>query len=247
MQQVILHIDVILQIVFNRIILEWYGNWFLYRILCYVLIFHFKHNINLSKKTKLNKLKNKQTLKQPNKRVENFKVLREHGRLETDMNVPSVDNNLLIRTLRSRNIPYDTRHRQIARKTSRGQKPNIPPRPNSLKTNSNVITPDTSTHLPNNKDETIGSTFRHECIQISIPTPRRERYIKQNTLRISAPHINSYDSNMKDRNTFTKPKISSLARDTFDHNKRENYEMCGDLRRDRDESEHISDRLCRTA
>ena len=43
------------------------------------------------------------------------------------MNVPQVDNSLWIRTLRSRNIPCDTWHRQIDRQTIRGQKPNIHP------------------------------------------------------------------------------------------------------------------------
>ena len=65
--------------------------------------------------------------------AENFKVVREHRRLETNINVPPVDDNLQIRTLISRNIPYDIRHRQIDRQTSRRQKPNIPSRPNSLK------------------------------------------------------------------------------------------------------------------
>ena len=44
------------------------------------------------------------------------------------MNVPRIDTNFQFRTLRSRNIPYDTKHRQIDRKTSRGQKLDIPPR-----------------------------------------------------------------------------------------------------------------------
>ena len=57
--------------------------------------------------------------------AENFKVVREYRRLDTGINVPPVDNNLQIRTLRTRNIPYDTRHRQTDRQTSRGQKPNI--------------------------------------------------------------------------------------------------------------------------
>ena len=45
--------------------------------------------------------------------AENFKVFREHRRSETNMNVPPVDDNLQIRTLRSRNIPYDIRHKHI--------------------------------------------------------------------------------------------------------------------------------------
>ena len=40
--------------------------------------------------------------------AENAKVVREERRLETDMNVPLVDENLYVHTLKSRNIPYDT-------------------------------------------------------------------------------------------------------------------------------------------
>ena len=45
--------------------------------------------------------------------AENFTLVRECRRLETNTNVPAVDNYLQIRTLRIRNIPYDTKHRQI--------------------------------------------------------------------------------------------------------------------------------------
>ena len=108
------------------------------------------------------------------------------------------------------------------------------------------MTSNISIHLPSNKDETIGSTFRHKCFQIPIPTPRHDRYIWQDTLSISPRQTYSYDSHMRNRKTFTQPKISILARGTFGHIKRENYQMCGDLRRDIDASEHTSDRLCRT-
>ena len=52
---------------------------------------------------------------------------------------------------------------------------------------------------------------------------------------------------MRDKSTVTQPKISCLARDTFGHIKRENYEMHGDLRGDMNASEHVSDRLYGTA
>ena len=71
--------------------------------------------------------------------AENFKVVRECRKLETKMNVPAVDENLQSRTLRIRNIPYAIRNKQIDRQTSRRQKPNIPARSNSLKTNSKVM------------------------------------------------------------------------------------------------------------
>ena len=36
----------------------------------------------------------------------NYKLEREQQRLETDMNVPTVDTNFHFRTLQSRHIPY---------------------------------------------------------------------------------------------------------------------------------------------
>ena len=109
--------------------------------------------------------------------AENFKVVRKCRRLETNMNVPPVDNYLQIRILRNRNIPHDIRHRQIDSQTSKGQKPNILPRPNSLKTSSKVITSDISTQPHSNEDKTIGNTFGHEHLQIPIPSPRHEKYL----------------------------------------------------------------------
>ena len=44
---------------------------------------------------------------------ENIKVAREHRRLETVMILPPVDENLYVRTLRSRNIVCNIRHRQL--------------------------------------------------------------------------------------------------------------------------------------
>ena len=52
---------------------------------------------------------------------------------------------------------------------------------------------------------------------------------------------------MRDRNTFTQPKISISVKNTFGHIKRGNYEMGRDLKREIDASEHISERLCRAA
>ena len=37
---------------------------------------------------------------------------REYRRLATNMNVPPVDENLYVRSLRNRNIPHDIRHTQ---------------------------------------------------------------------------------------------------------------------------------------
>ena len=52
---------------------------------------------------------------------------------------------------------------------------------------------------------------------------------------------------MRDRNTFTQPKILRLARYTSGHIIKGNYEMCEDLKREIDALEHISYRLHRTA
>ena len=44
---------------------------------------------------------------------------------------------------------------------------------------------------------------------------------------------------MRDRNTFTQPRISSSERDAFGHFKVEIYEMIRDPRREIDASKHI--------
>ena len=93
------------------------------------------------------------------------------------------------------------------------------------------MTSDISTQPQSNKDETVGSIFRQECLQTPIPSPRHERYIWQDTLSVSPQQTYSYDSNMADRNIFTQPKISSLARDIFGHIKGENSEISRDLRK----------------
>ena len=96
--------------------------------------------------------------------TENFKIVGECRRLEANMNVHAVDNNLHGRTLIIQNIYYDIRHKQIDNQISRGQKPNIPSRPYTLRINSKVIISDILTHLPSTKDMTIGNTFRQECM-----------------------------------------------------------------------------------
>ena len=45
--------------------------------------------------------------------AENIKIVRECRMLGPDMNVPPVDDNLYVRTLRNRDISYDIRNRQI--------------------------------------------------------------------------------------------------------------------------------------
>ena len=53
--------------------------------------------------------------------AENAKMVREQRRLETSMNVSSVDENLYVYTLRSRNIPYDKQQRQLNKQSNRGK------------------------------------------------------------------------------------------------------------------------------
>ena len=102
--------------------------------------------------------------------AKNFKIVGEFRRLETNMNVPPVDNNLQIRTLRSRNIPYDMTDRLTDKLAE--DRNLISLRLNSLKTSSKVMTSDIPTQWFINKDETIGNTFGQEHLQIPITTPK---------------------------------------------------------------------------
>ena len=45
------------------------------------------------------------------------------------------------------------------------------------KPSSKIMTSDISTQPPSNTDETIGSIFRQEHLQVPIPVQRHERYI----------------------------------------------------------------------
>ena len=64
-------------------------------------------------RSNINKTGQTQNKLQIIKMTENVKIARECRRLETNMNVPPVDNYLHVRKLRSRNISYDIRHRQM--------------------------------------------------------------------------------------------------------------------------------------
>ena len=66
--------------------------------------------------------------------AENSRMARQYRRLTTNMNVPLVDKNLYIRSLRKRNIPYDITHRQFDNQNNK-HKHDIPPRHCSLTTN----------------------------------------------------------------------------------------------------------------
>ena len=84
------------------------------------------------------------------------------------MNVPMVDENLNIRTLIKRNIPYDVRNRQFNNQNSRGQKLNIPPRQRILQTNHNMMTTDILTQLKCSRTLSFGKTFRQEHTLTSL-------------------------------------------------------------------------------
>ena len=96
------------------------------------------------------------------------------------MNVPLVNENLYVRTLRNSNISYDIRHRQFDNQNSRGQKPDIPPRQGSLQTNHNMMTTDISTQLQCSRNMSTCHTFTWEYTP--TPTSRHNKYIWQEKL-----------------------------------------------------------------
>ena len=89
----------------------------------------------------------------------NIKVVRERRRLNTDMNVPPVDQNLYVRTTRSRNTPYDVRQRQLNNQNNRGEKLNIPPRQSSLQRDCKVAT-DISREPQRDREMPMYNTFQ---------------------------------------------------------------------------------------
>ena len=60
-------------------------------------------------------------------------MARGYSRLTPNMNVPLVDENLHVKLLRNRNIPYDTTHRPFDHQNNKTKKPDIPPRYSSLR------------------------------------------------------------------------------------------------------------------
>ena len=90
-----------------------------------------------------------------------------YRRLATNMNVPPVDENLHIRWLRNRNIPYNPRHRPFANQNNKTKKPDIPPTCSSLTTNHQMATADISAQLPSSRNKflTFDQTCRHRSSQ----------------------------------------------------------------------------------
>ena len=85
--------------------------------------------------------------------TENSKIARENRKLRTNINMPPVDENLYIRSLKNRDIPNDTRLRSFDSQNSKTKKPDIPPRCHSLTTNCKLTTADISTQLSNSRDK----------------------------------------------------------------------------------------------
>ena len=65
---------------------------------------------------------------------------------------------MYIRTLRSRNIPYDVRQRQHSSQ-NKGQKPNIPPKLSSLQTDCEVTT-EISTQPQRDRETSMYTSFQ---------------------------------------------------------------------------------------
>ena len=73
---------------------------------------------------------------------ENSRIAGEYKRLNTNMNVPPVDENLYVRSFRNRDTPCDTRLITFNNQNSKRKKPDITPRCSSLTTNCNITTAD---------------------------------------------------------------------------------------------------------
>ena len=94
--------------------------------------------------------------------AENSRMVREYRRLTTNMNVPLVDENLYVRLLRNRNIPYNIRHRQFDNQNGKTQKPDMPPRCSSLTINHKATSADISAQLSSSRNNflTLENAFR---------------------------------------------------------------------------------------
>ena len=189
--------------------------------------------------------------------AEKSKVARKYRRLATNINVPPVDKNLYVRTMRNRNIPYVIRHKQFVNQTSKTQKPDILPRHNCLLTNYKIAAADISTQPPSTIDILMNpdNTFR----QMSPPTLPL-RYAQMNlTSRFTDPekserslqvHRQDHDNTIP--KAIPRPQSATLVRDILDHTKlyytikREMHNADGNCEENIYTSECISDRLSKT-
>ena len=139
-----------------------------------------------------------------------------------------------------------TQDKENYRKTSRGQKPDIPPRSNSLKMHSRV-TRDVWTKLPSIPDKTIGNTFKKDSIKLPIPIPIYEKCTQQDPLNVPLPQTSIYKFSMREKNVFTHSKMLSVEIDTFGHIRMNKYEKNENFDRDKDVAGRFYDQLHRTA
>ena len=117
--------------------------------------------------------------------AENSGIKGEYQRLTTNTNVSLVDENLYLRTLRNKNIPYDIRHRQFDKQNSKTEKPHIPPGYSSLNKISKINTADLSAQLPSSRNKflTPDNAFR----QRSPPTPN----VRQNQINFTQEYVDT--------------------------------------------------------
>ena len=100
--------------------------------------------------------------------TENSRIAREYRRFTTNMNVPPVDANLYVKSLRNRDIPYDTRCRLFDNQNSKTKKLDIPPRCSSSTTNHKLTTADISPQSPNSRNKflNLDQTYRQRSSTI---------------------------------------------------------------------------------
>ena len=118
--------------------------------------------------------------------AENSRMTGKYRMLTTNRNVPVVDKNLYVKSLRNRNIPYDIRQRQFGNLNSKTQKPDVPPRCSSLITNHKITTADISAQLSGrrNKFPTLDNAFRQRSTPTSIVRP--------NQINLSCEYVDTY-------------------------------------------------------
>ena len=106
--------------------------------------------------------------------TESSRLERKYRKLVTDMNVPKVDDNLYMKSLRNRYIPYNTRLSTFDRQKSKTVKPKVPPRPRSSKANYKQTTVDLSVQLPTDRNEflTLDQTFRQRSPSTPLRRPK---------------------------------------------------------------------------
>ena len=99
--------------------------------------------------------------------TDSSRIAREYIRLTINMNVSPVDENLYVRSLRNRAIPYDIRLCTFDNQNTKIKKYDSPPRCSSLTTSHKLTTADLSAQLPHNRNKclTLDQTFRQRSPQ----------------------------------------------------------------------------------